>query len=115
MFDFFSARIYYIGLNVGILQDIILRFKERRSGKGTWQWSEFPSKVAVQLNDTHPTLAIPELMHLLMDDEGLGWDEAWDVTTRCLVLLSRVFYSFLLLSGTCFHQLFVNIASIECL
>lgn len=48
----------------------------------TWKWSEFPSKVAVQLNDTHPTLAIPELMRLLMDDEGLGWDEAWDVTTR---------------------------------
>ncbi|XWS53042.1 hypothetical protein CRYUN_Cryun11dG0124100 [Craigia yunnanensis] len=66
------------------LQDIILRFKERRSGKGSWQWSEFPSKVAVQLNDTHPTLAIPELMHLLMDDEGLGWDEAWDVTTRTI-------------------------------
>ncbi|XVF68920.1 hypothetical protein PTKIN_Ptkin11bG0039800 [Pterospermum kingtungense] len=66
------------------LQDIILRFKERRSGKGSLQWSEFPSKVAVQLNDTHPTLAIPELMRLLMDDEGLGWDEAWDVTTRTI-------------------------------
>ncbi|KAG8471509.1 hypothetical protein CXB51_036763 [Gossypium anomalum] len=66
------------------LQDIILRFKERRSGKGSWKWSEFPSKVALQLNDTHPTLAIPELMRLLMDDEGLGWDEAWDVTTRTI-------------------------------
>ncbi|KAI9196689.1 hypothetical protein LWI28_026115 [Acer negundo] len=64
------------------LQDIIQRFKERKNGKDTWQWSEFPSKVAVQLNDTHPTLAIPELMRLLLDDEGLGWDEAWDVTTR---------------------------------
>ncbi|KDO66776.1 hypothetical protein CISIN_1g003196mg [Citrus sinensis] len=61
------------------LQDMILRFKERKSGR---QWSEFPSKVAVQLNDTHPTLAIPELMRLLMDEEGLGWDEAWDITTR---------------------------------
>lgn len=50
-------------------------------------WSEFPSKVAVQLNDTHPTLAIPELMRILMDDEGLGWDEAWDVTTRYSLLL----------------------------
>ncbi|OMO62578.1 Glycosyl transferase, family 35 [Corchorus olitorius] len=39
-------------------------------------------RAAVQLNDTHPTLAIPELVRLLMDDEGLGWDEAWDVTTR---------------------------------
>ncbi|XVF05388.1 hypothetical protein REPUB_Repub05bG0167700 [Reevesia pubescens] len=66
------------------LQDIILRFKERRSEKGPWKWSDFPTKVAVQLNDTHPTLAIPELMRLLMDDEGLGWDEAWDVTTRTI-------------------------------
>ncbi|RWR92109.1 Glycosyl transferase [Cinnamomum micranthum f. kanehirae] len=64
------------------LQDIIFRFKERRNGDNSRNWSEFPNKVAVQLNDTHPTLAIPELMRLLMDDEGLGWDEAWDVTTR---------------------------------
>ncbi|XAR60697.1 Glycogen phosphorylase [Bertholletia excelsa] len=66
------------------LQDIIVRFKERRDEKSSWQWSDFPNKVAVQLNDTHPTLAIPELMRLLMDDEGLGWDEAWDVTTRTI-------------------------------
>lgn len=64
------------------MQDIIARFKERKDGKGIYQWSEFPNKVAVQLNDTHPTLAIPELMRLLLDDEGLGWDEAWDVTSR---------------------------------
>ncbi|XP_057953247.1 alpha-glucan phosphorylase, H isozyme [Malania oleifera] len=66
------------------LQDIIFRFKERRDGKESWPWSEFPSKVAIQLNDTHPTLAIPELMRLLMDDEGLGWDEAWEVTTKTI-------------------------------
>ncbi|KAB5540884.1 hypothetical protein DKX38_013858 [Salix brachista] len=65
-----------------VISDIILRFKERKNENRSWKWSEFPSKVAVQLNDTHPTLAIPELMRLLMDNEGLGWDEAWDVTTR---------------------------------
>ncbi|KAE8678902.1 Alpha-glucan phosphorylase, H isozyme [Hibiscus syriacus] len=63
------------------LQDIISRFKDQRGG---YTWSEFPSKIAVQLNDTHPTLAIPELMCLPMEDEGLGWDEAWDVTTRTI-------------------------------
>eukprot|EP01018_Ginkgo_biloba_P034297 Gb_38925 [translate_table: standard] len=64
------------------LQDIIARFKERRPQNGPVVWTEFPNKVAVQMNDTHPTLAIPELMRILMDDEGLGWDEAWAVTTR---------------------------------
>ncbi|CAL5339064.1 unnamed protein product [Camellia sinensis] len=66
------------------LQGMIVRFKERKDGKSSWQWYEFPNKVVVQLNDTHPTLAIPELMRLLMDDDGLGWDEAWDVTTRTI-------------------------------
>lgn len=58
------------------LQDIMRRFlkKERR-------WEEFSEKNAIQLNDTHPSIGIAELMRLLVDEQGLGWDEAWAVTT----------------------------------
>ncbi|KAG9439753.1 hypothetical protein H6P81_019918 [Aristolochia fimbriata] len=62
------------------LQDIIARF-ERRSGKSV-SWDEFPEKVAVQMNDTHPTLCIPELMRILIDIKGLDWKEAWSITQR---------------------------------
>ena len=62
------------------LQDIIRRFKRFPDKK----WSEFPNEAAIQLNDTHPSLAIPELMRLLIDNEGLGWDEAWDITVRTM-------------------------------
>ncbi|PIN01101.1 Glycogen phosphorylase [Handroanthus impetiginosus] len=62
------------------LQDIIARF-ERRSG-GNVRWEEFPDKVAVQMNDTHPTLCIPELMRILMDLKGMSWEEAWRITQR---------------------------------
>jgi starch phosphorylase len=47
-------------------------------------WSALPDKVAMQLNDTHPTLAVPELMRILLDDAKLGWNEAWDLTQRTL-------------------------------
>ena len=47
-------------------------------------WSTLPAKVAIQLNDTHPSLAVPELMRILLDEAGLGWDQAWDVTRRTL-------------------------------
>ena len=67
------------------LQDITSRFKERKYG-GLWQWSEFPNKIAVQSDDTHPTLAIPELTRLLMNNEGLGWDEAWDMTSKVICI-----------------------------
>jgi len=56
-------------------QDIMRRFKNKHSDFG-----RFTSLVAVQLNDTHPSIAIPELMRLLMDIEGLSWEEAWEIT-----------------------------------
>lgn len=59
------------------LQDILRRFvKQHRD------WRSLPDQVAIQLNDTHPTLAVPELMRLLMDREGLGWDEAWEICRK---------------------------------
>jgi len=56
------------------LHDIIRRYKKQNRS-----FSDFPSFVAIQLNDTHPSIAIPELMRLLMDDEGLEWDDAWSI------------------------------------
>jgi starch phosphorylase len=61
------------------LADAIRRF--RAAGN---EWSALPDKVAMHLNDTHPTLAVPELMRILLDDAKLGWDEAWDLTRRTL-------------------------------
>ncbi|KAL0952886.1 hypothetical protein HGRIS_007105 [Hohenbuehelia grisea] len=59
------------------LADILRRFKNL--GKPI---SEFPDFVAIQLNDTHPTLAIPELMRILVDEEELRWDKAWEIVTN---------------------------------
>jgi len=59
------------------LFDIIRRFKKTKR-----EWKDFPEQVAIQLNDTHPTLAIPELQRILVDQEGLGWEEAWDIVVR---------------------------------
>jgi glycogen phosphorylase len=61
------------------LADLVRRFREKNS-----DWSALPDHVAIQLNDTHPTLAVPELMRILVDDAHLGWDEAWNLTTRTL-------------------------------
>ena len=61
------------------LQRAIDRFKKHNSSL-----KDLPDKVTFQMNDTHPTVAVAELMRILMDDEGLSWDEAWDITTRCV-------------------------------
>ena len=57
------------------LKDIIRRFHANHS-----DWSEFPAFNAIQLNDTHPAVAVPELMRLLIDEHGLDWDTAWGIT-----------------------------------
>jgi starch phosphorylase len=61
------------------LADAIRRFRESNS-----DWRLLPEKAAIQLNDTHPTLAVPELMRILLDEAHLSWDEAWDITRATL-------------------------------
>jgi starch phosphorylase len=61
------------------LADLVRRFR-----RGNPDWNALPEKVAIQLNDTHPTMAVPELMRILLDDVRLGWDKAWDLTQRTL-------------------------------
>lgn len=62
------------------LQYILKDFKKLNSTN----WSKLPEKVVIHINDTHPGLAIPELMRLLMDEEGLGWDEAQQIVSRTM-------------------------------
>lgn len=61
------------------LADIIRRFK-----KSEKPWKEFPDMAAIQLNDTHPSVAVAELMRILLDNESLPWDDAWSITTACM-------------------------------
>ena len=60
------------------MHDIVRRFRANNH-----DWNRLPDKIAVQLNDTHPTISIAELMRILLDDAGLGWDQAWSITQRC--------------------------------
>jgi starch phosphorylase len=59
------------------IQDIVRRYLVTHV-----TFDEFPDKVAIQMNDTHPSLAVAELMRILLDEHGLSWDNAWDITTR---------------------------------
>ena len=61
------------------LADLIRRFR-----RGSDDWSLLPEKAAIQINDSHPSIAVAELMRILLDDARLGWDEAWDLTRRTL-------------------------------
>lgn len=60
------------------VQQAIRKYKETHS-----DLHKLPEKVCFQLNDTHPTVTVPELMRILLDEEGMEWDEAWDITTKC--------------------------------
>ena len=60
------------------VQQAIKKYKEAHS-----DLHKLPEKVCFQLNDTHPTVTVPELMRILLDEEGMEWDEAWDITTKC--------------------------------
>ena len=61
------------------LADIVARFRRRGN-----DWHALPDKVAIQLNDTHPSLAVAEMLRILLDQANLGWDDAWDLTVRTL-------------------------------
>ncbi len=61
------------------LADIIRRFRRDNT-----DWNTLPEKIAIQLNDTHPSMSVPELMRILLDEVHLGWDQAWDLTQRSL-------------------------------
>src|SRR5206468_3432376 len=61
------------------LADLVRRFRSNND-----DWNLFPDKVAIQLNDTHPSLAVPELMRILLDEAHLGWDHAWEMVQKTL-------------------------------
>lgn len=61
------------------LGDLVRRFRQTNE-----DWRQLPEKVAIQLNDTHPAMAVPELMRILLDEAHLGWDQAWELTRKVL-------------------------------
>src|SRR5205823_1561537 len=61
------------------LADLVRRFRKTNT-----DWNQLPDRAAIQLNDTHPAMAVPELMRILLDEAKVGWDQAWDLTKRTL-------------------------------
>src|SRR5205085_814182 len=72
----FVQEYFLVACAVG---DIVRRFEK----SGT-PWTELSKKVAIQLNDTHPSLAVPELLRVLLDEYHLPWEQAWGVVTQTL-------------------------------
>jgi starch phosphorylase len=70
------------------LQDIMRRYKKQYDS-----FKSFPKKVAIHLNETHPAIAVPELMRLLVDQEGMDWDEAWDICVKTFAYTNHTILS----------------------
>lgn len=68
----------YFFVSAGI-NDIVRRYKLEY---GNNAWEKFPDRIAIHINDTHPALCVPELMRVLMDHEGLEWEDAWKIVTK---------------------------------
>ena len=83
-----SGRLHQHGagtaLRAGVLPGRLLTGRSRAAFPAQQRRLELPEKVAIQLNDTHPAMAVPELMRILLDDAQLGWDQAWDITRKTL-------------------------------
>ena len=80
-----KQQYFFISASV---QRAVAKYKETHS-----DIHKLPEKVIFQLNDTHPTVAIAELMRILLDVEGLEWDEAWDITTKCCAYTNHTIMS----------------------
>lgn len=70
------------------LQTALKKFKQKHN-----DIHDLPNKLIFQMNDTHPTVAVPELMRLLLDEEGLDWDDAWSIATKCLAYTNHTIMS----------------------